>query len=237
MVFSILTLKKDNIMNLFKLVYLTLLVVSFSTFPKTIIIDEKNIHESYSETVKVSGSFFLGLQFKGGEQLGKLNILFPQNSIGFLCIDISSIDGRYKASIEHSIDSPISGLNQLDFPSKHQTELNSYKPNELAVKSRIGKSCKENKKHSLISSWSNSIKNNNVVLLIRSDARKDVVYVPDLPNEPKKFKCKKFKNEYKVTYDKYCELKDVDLTSVTYITIKRKNLQKIPDEIIKLAYK
>jgi hypothetical protein len=192
------------------------------------------IDESYIEKVKVSGSFYLGMQYIHDSEIGKLNILFPKNAIGKLCIDIASIDGRYKARIEHHLVRPVSGLNQLDFPSQYQTEINNYKPIELAVRATIGKDCSEVNSKSLIASWSSQFEGDNVVLLIRSDARKDVVYIP---GEPKGFKCKKFKNEYKVTYDKYCEMKGVDLTKINFIQVKRKNLQKIPDEIIKLAYK
>lgn len=214
--------------------YLALLLIMCTFVVTSETISIKNINESYSETVKVSGSFYLGMQFKGKDELGKLNILFPDHSTGTLCIDIASIDGRYKASIVHKLSSTVSGLNQLDFPSKYQRELNKYKPDELAVRSSVGKSCSEGNDNSLIASWSNNIENHNVVLLIRSDARKDVVYIPGVA---KGFKCKKFKNEYKVTYDKYCEMKGIDITKVDFIQIKRKNLQKMPDEIIKLAYK
>lgn len=194
----------------------------------------ENIDESYSKTVKVSGSFFLGMQINQKSALEKLNILFPDNSKGLLCIDIASIDGRYKASIKHTLTQAVSGLNQLDFPSQYQTELNNYRPNELAVRAFLGKGCNEGNSRTLISSWTNDIAGKDVVLLIRSDARKDVVYIPNIQ---KGFKCKKFKSEYKVTYDKYCELKGIDLVKVNLLKIKRKNLQKIPDEIIKLAYK
>jgi hypothetical protein len=201
---------------------------------ETISIKDKDINESYSETVKVSGSFFLGIQYSQNSALEKLNILFPDDSKGLLCIDISSIDGRYKAGIKHTLTQAVSGLQQLDFPSQYQTEINNYKPNELAVNATIGKGCSENNSKSLIASWSSQLEDENVVLLIRSDARKDVVYIL---GEPKGFKCKRFKNEYKVTYDKYCEMEGVDLTKINSLKIKRKNLQKMPDEIINLAYK
>jgi len=216
-----------------KILFLSTILL-ISCFANGQIISIKNINETYNEKVKVSGSFYLGMQFGQKTELEKLNVLFPDNTGGALCIDIASIDGRYKASIEHKLAQPVSGLNQLDFPSKYQSELNSYKPNELAVKTTIGKDCEGSNNKSLISSWTNEIAGKDVVLLIRSDARKDVVYIHNIQ---KGFKCKKFKSEYKVIYDKYCELKGIDLAKVNSLKIKRKNLQKMPDEIIKLAYK
>ncbi|GHF94867.1 hypothetical protein [Thalassotalea marina] len=216
-----------------QLLFVGLTLLSLSSYGNTISILSKNINESYSKTVKVSGSFFLGFQFSQKSNIDKLNVLFPSKSTGTLCIDISSIDGRYKASLEHELTQAVSKLNQLEFPTQYQTELTSYKPNELAVKATLGKSCSDRNRKSLLASWSGNIEGEHPVLLIRSDARKDVVFVPNIS---KSFKCKKFKNEYKVTYDKYCELKGIDITEVGSIKIKRKNLQSIPDEIIELVY-
>lgn len=218
-------------MGVVKIAILAFSIFSYISYAETISV--KSINESYSKAVKVSGSFYLGLQFSQKTTIDKLNVLFPNNSIGTLCVDISSIDGQYKASIEHELTQAVSKLNQLEFPTQYQTELRGYKPNELTVKVTLGKNCSEPNRKSLIASWSGDIKDEYPILLIRSDARKDVVYVP---SRTKGFKCKKFRNEYKVTYDKYCELKGIDISEVESIKVKRKNLQKIPDEIIKLAY-
>ena len=194
----------------------------------------KNIEESFSDTVKVSGSFLLGLQYKSDTKIDKLNVLFPENTKGILCVKISSIDGRYKALIEHKLLLPVSGLTQLNFPSNYQEELKDYNSDELAVLASLGASCDEVDVELLVTSWNTHIDGKNVVLLIRSDARKDVVYVPE---STEKFKCKKFINKYKVTYDKYCELKGIDISKVSELTIKRKNLQEIPEgPPVRLAY-
>lgn len=210
--------------------FLLFFALTKNTFANTISVQ---INESYTETVKVSGTFLLGIQISSQDELEKLNILFPTDSKGKLCVDISSIDGHYKAYIEHELSSNISGVVELNFPSKYQEKLTKYKSNELAINSRLASSCNDSAFTSLLSSWSNDFTKKNIIILIRSDARKDVAY---LNNSNNSVKCQKFKNEYTVTYDKYCELNDIDIKSIQNIIIKRKNLREIPDEIIELAY-
>lgn len=210
---------------------LTVVIISFNAAGGVIHIS--NLKESFTERVKVSGAFFMGLQFNSNEDIEKLYILFPSSSTGMLCVEISSIDGRYKAYIEQKLVEPVSGLTELAFQSRYRDKLNEYKPSELAVKAVITDSCDNGESSLLLASWRISNEKNNPVILIRSDARKDIVYVPGVN---KSFKCKRFVDEYKVAYDKYCELIGVDLTRIERLVIQRKNLRKIPDEFIKLAY-
>lgn len=196
-------------------------------------ISKKDITESFSETVKVSGTYFLGMQYNSNQKIKKLHISFPKDSAGTLCINIASIDGRYKASINHKLSSKVSDLISMNFPSDYENELEDYESNELAVLAWLDESCNKPNDKILVASWDSTIEDQNVLLLIRSDARKDVVH---LSNTSKTFKCKKFRSKYKVTYDKYCELKQVDVLGLNQIQIIRKNLQKIPPVLIKLAH-
>lgn len=211
-----------------------LLAFSGSLHAKTININTDNVSESYSKTVKVSGTFYLGLQYQA-EKVDKLNILFPKNSKGNLCVEIASIDGRYKATIKHHLQEPASNLLELDFPSRsrYKQELREYKPYQLAVKASLSANCDNVAGKNLLASWSANVANKNVLLLIRSDARKDYV---QYSIENKMVKCKKYRNEAKVTYDKYCILDANELVNLNELVVKRKNLRNIDDETIPLAY-
>ncbi|WP_394172301.1 hypothetical protein [Thalassotalea litorea] len=211
-----------------------LFLVALKLMAAEISIDENSFEESFSHTVQVSGNFYVGLQMASDDNIEQLVVLFPEGSTGMLCIAISSIDGRYKAKIEQEISSPISGWTQVLFDSAHQGELNKYIANELAVLARVGGSCTKSGARSILSSWYQRVSNDQeMVLLLRSDARKDTVVIDGHDGS---FKCKKFKNSYKVTYDKYCPLKGIDITQVPILEVQRKNLQDVPDEKIELAY-
>jgi len=222
----------NNIKNLY-LIFLILTASTSAISAATIAINKKDMTESYSETLKVSGSFHLGMQSASDDKIQNLNILFPKDAKGWLCVDIASIDGKYKASIEHELTVPVSELNQLDYRSTYEKQLEGYTSNDLAVLASLKVSCKDQKNKRLIASWGPKSPKDNVILLIRSDARKDVVIFPD----GKKIKCKKIREKYKVTFDKYCDLSGIDITKFEYLDVQRKNLQPISDERIELGYK
>ncbi len=186
--------------------------------------------ESYSEIVGVAGEFLKGIQMESASEEKLLHVHFPENSEGDLCIELSSIDGKYKADIKAEISSSESGMQRIPFDFKYQDRLRNYSNNEIAILARIeGKSedqCSGNA-HSttwLVSSWSSDV-SKNLILLIRSDARKDVAYFPDKDNPRKK--CKKIRKPYNVSYDKYCVLENVDFDNFekTEIVIDSKHLQ------------
>ncbi|MEP1385642.1 MAG: hypothetical protein ABJK64_17820 [Paraglaciecola sp.] len=214
---------------------LSLLFFCFMPIAKadTLSISKPNVTESFSTTVKVSGNFYLGMVYNTNEKVEQLSVLLPDDSTGMLCISISSIDGKYKANLSHQLVKPVSGLTQLSFKSEYEDELKTYRSNQLAVLSTISKSCDDTNRRNIISSWNPDIANKNVLLLIRSDARMDVVH---FPNSETKIKCKKFRDEIKVTYDKYCELAGVDITKIGQLSIHRKNFRDMPVQSIQMAY-
>ncbi len=190
--------------------------------------------EDYSDSVKVSGEFLVGLQLSSEATPRSLHVLFPRDATGGLCIQLSSIDGKYKAMIEHQIETPVNGLVRIVFKSKYQDRLRAYGEHELAISASLATSCDpgmQSKK--LISSWSGKL-SNQLLLLIRSSARKDVAQISGQTGFTEKAKCKKFRKSYNVSYDKYCLLKVEDLTQIDEIEVVRKNLQPIEAERLEL---
>ena len=74
-----------------------------------IIVSAKSVDESYSKSVEVSGEYLVGMQLQTNDDLKSLHVIFPKDSKGSLCVELSSIDGKYKAKIKHQIINPISG--------------------------------------------------------------------------------------------------------------------------------
>ncbi|MET0123821.1 MAG: hypothetical protein ABW124_22545 [Candidatus Thiodiazotropha sp. 6PLUC9] len=214
---------------------LIILLIVFSTFCSAdIVVSENSISESYSQSIKVSGEFLVGIQtaskIKGRDKA--LHVMFPDNSEGWLCIDIKSNDGRYKATLAHNIEQPISGVTKIVFNSKFQEVLNKYSADEVAIKSSFKSSCNEHKSQKLlISSWDRII-SDELLLLIRSDARKDTAYTPDSLNPASSAKCKRIRRSNNISYDKTCVIKTFDISRMNKIEIVRKNLQPISPEII-----
>jgi hypothetical protein len=192
------------------------------------VVSINSIEESYSQNVKVSGEFLVGMQLNNSDNSKSLHVIFPKGSTGELIIELSSIDGKYKAELRHDIIDPISDFTKINFASEYQEIFNNYESQEIAISATLKKSGKDTR---LMSSWGSNM-SDELILLIRSSARKDVAYVPSKENHILKAKCKKFRKSYNVSYDKYCILKGIDLEKIKSIEIVRKNLQPIEPETI-----
>ena len=215
-------------------VILMLLMFIYGSAIADIIISADSVNESYSKSVEVSGEYLLGMQLVSKDDSRSLHVFFPKDSKGNLCVELSSIDGKYKAKIKHEILNPVSGSTKIDFKSQYQDIMKDYTDQEIAISATLRDSCHSNAiSKRLISSWSNNV-TDELVLLIRSSARKDVAYIPNKEKHAITSKCKKFRKSYNVSYDKYCVLKGIDIDGIEEIEIVRKNLQPIESEIIKV---
>ena len=191
-----------------------------------------SLNETYSDTVKVSGEFLVGVQLEATSEQKRLHVNFPESTTGNLCIVLSSIDGKYKANLSYTLTTPQSGLKDIGFVSEHPKVLMNYSTQEIAVSASLKESCVESfPSKSLVASWNKETKN-NLILLIRSDARKDTAYIPNFKNKIAHTKCKKIRSSYNVSYDKYCKFENIDINSINEIEIIRKNLQSIEPEKI-----
>lgn len=191
-------------------------------------------NESLSEKVKVSGRFHAGLQVNNTTPSDKLYVLMPEHKAKKLCVDITSIDGVYRANIIYQLASEQKGYVELPFDSKYKSKLLEYHPLDLAIKATIGNSCETVGNRNILASWGKDIDASSFVFLIRSDARRDVAYIPNINNPLYKVKCKKIETIYNVAYDKYCLFENIELQNVTSIEVQRKNLRSIPREIFEV---
>jgi hypothetical protein len=185
------------------------------------------VDESYSGNVEVSATYLVGVQVATSTLNKSLHVFLPENTVGSICIDLSSIDGNYKAHLEYKINSPESGLTKIDFNSKYPDIMKNYAADEIAISARLNNSCEDlSEAHLIVGSWSEN-ESGKLVILIRSDARKDVAYIPNQENYSNKAKCRKFRKPNNVTYDKYCTFENITLDKLQEIEIVSKNLQKI----------
>lgn len=187
--------------------------------------------EYVNKKVKVSGSFHAGLQLNATTHENKLFVLIPKHELNMLCIEITSIDGIYKAFINYNLlpnSKPI--FSEVEFNSKYKDELINYKPIELAINAKIGNECDSISNKLIISSWGNPQIKSDLALLIRSDARRDIAHIFDNKSNSKKVKCNKIDSGYNIAYDKLCLFKDIQPMTIKNIEVERKNLRNIPTE-------
>ncbi len=194
------------------------------------------LKESYSENVEVSGEYIVGIQLASKSRSKALHVLFQNDSKGALCVFLSSIDGKYKAKIQYPVLTPLNGVTRINFKSEYRNVMNKYSNEEIAISASLRESC-ENTTISkrLVSSWEIIDKNaDDLLLLIRSDARKDVAYIPNKKNNIIKSRCNKIRKNNNISYDKSCLLKGVDVNSVINIELVSKNLQPVESTFIRV---
>ena len=209
-----------------------MLFLSFQVNAEVLIADL--LSESYSEKVKVSGMLISGIQISSVNPIKDLYVYLPKNSSLMLCSELTSIDGRYKGLVEKKLDSLLSGFVRVSFDSKYEGVLSSYNGKTLAAISYLGDECRgRGKRQYLVSSWSDQPHDSKVVVLLRSSARKDKVAVN---NSDEYSKCKTIRDEYTVSFDKYCLISVGDIRWLTSLHLQRKNLQPIKDKYLKFAY-
>jgi len=215
-----------------KILFITLNILLSSALAETDI-TPYTIKENYSENIQVTGDFLVGIQTGTDQERKSIHVFLPDKPKGILCITLSSIDGKYKARIEKTINESLPNPVPIPYESKYKEIIDKYPNNEIAVLSTLGTSCDNDANaKQLISAWDATSR--NLLLLIRSSARKDIAYITSQNLSAVKSKCRKFRKSYNVTYDKYCLFENINIGDIKEIEIVRNNLQPITNEIIKI---
>ncbi|HFQ5317685.1 TPA: hypothetical protein ACGVBR_003999, partial [Vibrio vulnificus] len=215
-------------------IYIFLIQFSFSSLgaePSLI-----SFQEQYNSKVKVSGVFYAGVVVGDRKVDDSLYVTLPEkeNNNLTLCLEVKSVDGVYFANLEYDISKSEQGLNKLEFPTEYIDELSNISTNGLAINGWLSEDCNSSKigvKH-IMSSWGDFGEHGTLTLLIRSDARKDVAYIPSENAFIYRAKCLPIEEVYAISFDKLCKFSNVDFSKVKAITVKRRNLGSIPDEVI-----
>ena len=115
--------------------------------------------EEWHDPIPVSGEIRVGVmagsdQTISGEQKS-FYIKVPQDfSNNVLCVSISSIDGRYTASMQYNATHLIPGaINELKWASRYVTDLAEIKDERIAILVGTGEECKDRPKEFLVAAW------------------------------------------------------------------------------------
>lgn len=190
--------------------------------------------ESYNQTVKVSGRFHAGINVDSGSRIEGLYVDIPAEQSGKLCVSLTSVDGVYRANMEYDVSDVTSGMIELRFPTAYRGELDQFESDQIAIKASVAASCQDVQSSFLLASWNTFENADSLSILIRSDARRDIAYIPTKANYLYKAKCQRIPSSYGVSYDKKCQFDQVDLDKVEQVEIVRKNLRSLPHIVIEI---
>lgn len=104
---------------------------------------EKPLAEQWRESVPVSGGLRVGVMRDGGAGFdpARLTVWLPDTDAPALCVEVSSQDGRYVATVPYNVAGDGPGPLLLAFPSNHLSELRDFGSDQLAILARLAKSC------------------------------------------------------------------------------------------------
>lgn len=189
------------------------LIVVLLIFSPVVVADlnikKDNVHENYSETVKVSGKYHMGIQFSGHHDFENLYVDIPEQSHGILCINLASINGSYKAQLSHAITPEIYGRTKINFTSEFKDRISSLQKNEMSVLATLGENCESKSTKFIIASWAKDTSHHPLVFIIRSGARIDVAHIPSIKKSKYSVKCEKFKDTNSIAFDKFCKFENL----------------------------
>ncbi|MDH5546227.1 MAG: hypothetical protein OEZ43_11590 [Gammaproteobacteria bacterium] len=185
------------------------------------------LDEQFIEEVKVSGRTESGIMYKTRYDKANLEALYvdvPLKSNGSVCVDIVSIDGKYKGYFEHTLTGNDELAVGFDVSSKHKDRLANYHPDHLVVLAQIQNNCADRKKtpNYVLSSWGFPLREAvNVYLNKGGSSVKAMLQVKNNSGKAKKFKCQKIKDARPVVYDAICTVDDVkqyNLATLRFVT-------------------
>jgi len=180
--------------------------------------------EAWHDKVPVSGEIRVGLLYDFNELKVDNESFFidlPENENTILCIQVNSIDGRYRGKLEFNIEGLEAGSYKIDWSSKYSKELKKYSSKELSILSVITNDCQENPSNYVVSSWEKS-NSDTVYVLLNVDKRVYITIKDEQQNINEKIICDNLEEPVMVTYNCICKLPKNKITDQSEVIINQR---------------
>jgi len=165
--------------------------------------------EVWYDKVPVSGEIRVGLMedFTGGDLQPKtIYVLIPDKSKKYLCVEISSRDGRYKANREFKIEKLKIGSNQLIWPTNHTNELQNFNKQDLTILCSIGETCDDNPDYYTLASWSKGFDSDTFHILLNSEKPPTISIKNMITKNNVDIECEKLELSPMITFNCKCDI-------------------------------
>ncbi|MEZ5320103.1 MAG: hypothetical protein R2752_22065 [Vicinamibacterales bacterium] len=143
--------------------------------------------ERWADRVPVSGGIRVGVMALDGrtiENLERMTIRRPTSDLPWLCVEISSRDGRYSGRLSYRLHDAPEGLIDLEVPTEKVAELRDYAAGDLAILASLATSCDGPPETFVVAAWDPRVANDHVVVLINSRVPTTIVRASDNASTP-----------------------------------------------------
>ena len=130
--------------------------------------------EQWRDPVPVSGGLRVGVMAEPGSAFNpiQLTVWLPETEAPALCVEISSQNGHYVASVPYDIRGEAPGPLRLNLPaSQHLPKLRAMQPQQLAILARLANSCgavPTQPREFVISAWNQQALGDTVIVMLNS---------------------------------------------------------------------
>jgi len=189
-------------------------------------IDLNSNWEVWYDKVPVSGEIRVGIMSdQNNESINPTTffIMIPQHNEKFLSCEISSIDGRYEASVTYDISNLKAGVHQFNLPTKHVSDLKSYNYSDITILTSIIDNLEDKAKFYTSASWKPITSfPENIYVYLNSERTTTLVVENKSKNIQSEFKCIKIENPSLIAYNKVCKIPSKSILQNSEIFVKQR---------------
>lgn len=191
-----------------RFIYSFFLIFPSLLYADASLIQISNLDETLVESVNVSGHSESGVMYHnqgGNARLDQLFIGIKNLDKTKLCVDIFSIDGKYKGRFQYVLKNTDVGLTGFNISSQHLDYLNTYKAEQLVVLAQQKNNCDNEEKNYVPASWGRPMSPELAVYLnVGGDDIDTKVSLYKKEKGKNKVRCAPLKYSNRVAYDTKC---------------------------------
>jgi len=189
-------------------------------------IDLNSNWEVWYDKVPVSGEIRVGIMADQNDEAinpTTFYIMIPEHKEKFLSCEISSIDGRYEASVNYNISKLKAGIHQFNLPTKHVSDLKSYSYSDITILTSIIDNLEDKAKYYTSASWKPITSYpENIYVYLNSERTTTLAVEDKTKNVKSEFKCIKIENSSSIAYNKVCKIPSKSISPNTEIFVKQR---------------
>jgi hypothetical protein len=165
--------------------------------------------EVWYKKIPVSGEIRTGIvaELENTASIQKsFYVLIPDDKANFLCVEISSNDGRYAANLEFDISGLSSGIHEFDWPTIYYKDLQGLSSKDITIKSSVGKECGNEENFFVLSSWVQTDFKENAYIILNSEKKSRIRVYNNKTKETLEFECLDLEDRPNVAFNSSCSI-------------------------------
>lgn len=197
-----------------------------------------NFREGLQQAVDVSTSTIVGVMrgshYSNYTQGAPLRFRLPESPAGTICVDVTTRDGRYQATLTAKRTPTEGGVYELDFPTKHAADLADDDDWDVVPLVRLHsadtgtvRDCAGAARRILPASWGDPPDDDGVTILVNS-GRYETAVVVEKGETQTRLPCASVQGDTLVQFDRRCTIDAASLAGGVVRVEREKGFSRLP---------